>query len=140
MENKIPLPTDNIYKFYALFALFLLIFSFAATLYANRSSNEQIIGLLLQIEDIKQATNLTEAQATLRKDLLTRQLEIATSDKKFFRCALAVMAAFALYGMLYGFAKWHREVQPLADEAARVQLQLAKLELARRQSEAAQEG
>ena len=28
MESKIPLPTDNIYKFYALFGLLLFIFAF----------------------------------------------------------------------------------------------------------------
>lgn len=32
MENKIPLPTDNIYKFYALFGLLLLVFTIGAAL------------------------------------------------------------------------------------------------------------
>jgi hypothetical protein len=134
MDNKIPLPTDNIFKFYALFGLLLFVFSLASTIYINRSTNEQIIGLLLEIETLKDTSNLTNAQ-TLRQVLLERQLEIATSDKQFFRRALALLGALSTVGMAYGFRKWHQEVQPLADEAARIQLQLAKIQLANYQAE-----
>lgn len=128
MESKIPLPTDNIYKFYALFGLFLFVISVGATLYANRSTNQQIIRLLLEVESLKQEPALTGKQV-LEKALLERQLEIASSDKKLFRNGLAFLAAASVLGMAYGFARWHRQVQPLADEAARVQLEIAKMQL-----------
>ncbi len=42
MESKIPIPTDNIYKFYALFGLVILISCIAAFLYVYSSTNELI--------------------------------------------------------------------------------------------------
>lgn len=39
MESKIPLPTDSIYKFLAMFSLLLVIFSVGAVIYASNSTN-----------------------------------------------------------------------------------------------------
>ncbi len=86
MENKIPLPTDNIYKFYALFGLFFGKNTAGAT-----------------------AGNRVIQQAAVSK-------------------SLAFLAAIS-FGIGYGFSKWHRDVQSLADETARVQLEIAKLQL-----------
>jgi len=59
MESKIPLPTDNIYKFYALFSLLLLIFSLGAFLYVQQSANEQVIAILPELEVLKEAKELS---------------------------------------------------------------------------------
>jgi hypothetical protein len=90
------------------------------------------------VESLKQESALTGKQV-MEKALLERQLEIASSNKKFFQKCLALLAAASLLGMAYGFTKWHREVQPLADETARVQLEIAKMQLdkQRRASEGA---
>ena len=59
MESNIPLPTDNIYKFYALFGLLLFVFSIGSTLYVGRTANEIIFQTYLEEESIKQIANPT---------------------------------------------------------------------------------
>ena len=132
MESKVPLPTDNVYKFYALFSLVLLLFSIGSTLYLNRTTNESVVTLLVELEGLKAEPAPTPPQ-TVRRQLIERQLEILGSDKVLFKWALAVVSALGVAGMIYGFGKWHSEIQPRADEMARVQLELAKLQLARLQ-------
>lgn len=53
MENKIPLPTDSIYKFYALFGLLLFIFSIGSTIYVSRSTNELVFTSAIEFETLK---------------------------------------------------------------------------------------
>ena len=80
MESKIPIPTDNIFKFYALFSLLLFVFAISASLYVNRSTNEQVVSLFVDLETLKQEKAPSQTQL-LRKAILERQLEIARSDK-----------------------------------------------------------
>lgn len=65
-----------------------------------------------------------------------RQIEIATSDKTFFQLGLGILGAIGGCCIVYGFRKWHTEVQPILDETAKVQLEVAKLQLAKLRSEA----
>lgn len=134
MHNKIPLPTDNIYKFYALFSLVIFIFAAASSLYTNRTTNEQIIALHIELETINSIKNPSSVDK-LRKALVERQIEVNRSDKNFYKWGLAILSAFGTIGMIYGFSKWQKEVQPIADEAAQVQLELAKLQLKKLESE-----
>lgn len=54
VENKIPLPTDNIYKFYALFGLLLLVFTIGAALYVNRTTNDLLFDKIVARELLRQ--------------------------------------------------------------------------------------
>ena len=135
MESKIPLPTDNIFKFYAMFSLLLFVFAIGASLYVNRSTNEQVVSFFVDLETLKQEKTPSQTQL-LRKAILERQLEIARSDKAFFHWSLIALAALATLGLIYGFGKWHKEVQPISDEMAKVQLDIAKLQLAKLRAEA----
>lgn len=134
MESKIPVPTDNIYKFYALFALLVLIFSMGATLYSNKSVNEVILSGVVEIETLKHETNQSPPQR-VRQAALERKMEIAKADKGFFLLALGILMSGALLTMFYGFRKWHLEVQPVADKMAKVQLEIAELQLAKLRAE-----
>ncbi len=55
MDSRIPLPTDNIFKLYALFGLLLLIFSIASALYVNKSTNDLIFETAVNYETLKEA-------------------------------------------------------------------------------------
>jgi len=139
MDSKIPVPTDNIFKFYALFSLLLFVFSLGSTLYVNRTTNEQFVSLIVDLEILK-AEKAPSLPQQLHKAILERQLEVVKSDKKFFQWSLAALAMLGMCGMTYGFKKWHTEIQPVLDEAARVQLEIAKLQLAKLRTEAGQNG
>jgi len=136
MESKIPLPTDNIYKFYALFSLLLLIFSLGGVLYVQQSANEQVIAILPDLEVLKEAKELS-AKDEITKQILERKLEVVASDRKFFSTVLGGSLALAITGIVYGFRRWHTVIQPLQDEHAKIQLEISRLQLEKLKAESA---
>lgn len=138
MESKIPVPTDNIYKFYALFSLLLIVFSLGAMLYVNQSNNRTVMSAVVELETLRLDTYPSSA-AKIKIAVLERQLEIAKFDKRFYLISLGGLLGVALYVGFYGFHRWHRHVQPLLDETARVQLEIAKLQLAKLRAEVGEE-
>lgn len=134
MESRIPLPTDNIYKFYALFGLLLLIFSVGSVIFVNKTTNDLFFSKLVELEILK-ADRVPSDETQLRIVLTEKQLSNAKSDKLFYLGALTLLSAIGSLGIVYGFKKWHTEIQPLADQQAKTQLELAKMQLAKLQSE-----
>lgn len=128
MESKIPLPTDNMYKFYALFGLLTFIFSVGALLYSNQSTNEILFRSFIEAEQLKQLEKPSPLDNAKMK-VLERKLELAISDKKTIKYSLLVLLCMAIMGIYYGFTKWHSEIQPRQDEMTAVQLETAKLQL-----------
>ena len=124
MESRIPLPTDNIYKFYALFGLLLFIFGLSATIYTTKSTNEFMATAIVDLEELKSMAAPT-AREEARRQILQRRMEVAKSDKEFFKWGCGVVGGVGLVLMIFGFGKWHKEIQPTLDEIA--QLQLIKL-------------
>ena len=80
MENKIPVPTDNIFKFYALFGLMLFVFSFGAIIYVNSHTNEVIFTTAPELAALRQIAKRSDVD-DLRLALLERKFEIAKGDK-----------------------------------------------------------
>lgn len=130
MENKIPLPTDNIYKFYALFGLLLLVFSIGAALYVNRTTNDLVFDRIVTRQLLRNDP-APNAEQRIRLIVTERQIEIANSNRLFFLFGLGVLGAVGGCCIGYGFRKWHTEVQPVLDETSKVQLELSKLQLAK---------
>lgn len=134
MESKIPLPTDNIYKFYALFAMFVFISSFVAMLYQTEKTNELIFTTYVEQAALSEKEKPT-ASDEARKLMLEKRLDVAISDKLFFRWLLGGVGGIAFWSGVYGFIRWHRHVQPMLDEAQRIQIDIAKLNLIKLQHE-----
>ena len=134
MESKLPVPTDNIFKFYALFSLLLLVFSVGAVIYVQKTTNDLMVSTWVEFDALQQAKDLPPRDQA-RMSIIKRQHEVAKEDRKLFNQGLGGLIAVALFGIWYGFRKWHVEVQPLMDESARVQLAIAKLQLERLQIE-----
>lgn len=128
MESKIPLPTDNIYKFAALFSLFLFIFSFGAIIYATNSANAVIFEHWVEVETLQAQEKHTVEQAS-RLKALERKIEVAVEDKKTFNRFSAFIGALGFVGVILGFGYWHKRIQPLADQMAVTQLEMARLQL-----------
>lgn len=134
MQDRIPVPTDNVYKFYALFSLLALIFCIGAVIYVGRSTNELLFDSFVELESLKQEVLPTPAQE-MKRAALERKVEIAMSDRKVYNSALGGLIAFSGFGIFYGFRKWQTEVQPVLDETARTQLEIAKLQLEKLRTE-----
>lgn len=128
MENKIPLPTDNVYKFYALFGLLVFIFSVGGMLYSTKSTNEILFSLIIEGEQLNQLPSVSHLEQ-VKKQVLERKIQLAISDKKTVQYGLLALIALAAIAIWYGFSKWHTEIQPRQDEMASVQLAIAKCQL-----------
>lgn len=128
MESRIPLPTDNIYKFYALFGLTLFIFSFGGALYVGRSTNEVVFQTIPEIESIKQIANPTVADLA-KKQVLEKRLEVAVADRTLNVRLLGGLGGIAILLMAFGFWKWHTKVQRVETEMAELQLRKLRHEV-----------
>jgi len=128
MESRIPLPTDNIFKFYALFGLLLVIFGVGSTLYVNKSTNDLVFEFAVEYETLK-ADPVRSVSQEVRFQILQKKLEVAQKDKTFYIYSLGFVVAIGLSMLGYGFKKWHTEIQPIQDEMARLNLEKLRREL-----------
>ena len=136
MESRVPVPTDNIFKFYALFSLLLLVFSAGAAIYVQKSANEFVADNAIELELLKQAKTLTPKEEA-KKAILETQFKILAADRTFYNRALGVLMGVAIVGLFYGFRQWHAVVQPMLDEQLRLQIAISKLQLEKLQSDLA---
>lgn len=134
MESRIPVPTDNLFKFYALFGLLLFVFACGALIYVNQTTNTLIFESSVELEGLKEQEP-PSASVIAKIAALERMMEVGKSNKRFYDNAIGVLAGIAFWLAVYGFAGWHRKLQPLIDESQRVQLEIAKLQLAKLQLE-----
>lgn len=128
MDNKIPLPTDSLYKFIALFSLSLVIGAFYLTFYASNSSNAVIYehwGELAGLQSIEEPN----AEQVERKRLLERKIDVAVEDRRTYVWLAGVLAAIGTLGVYIGFAFWIRKQQAVSDQIAQNQLELSRLQL-----------
>ncbi|MCQ4314237.1 hypothetical protein NAV33_20425 [Pseudomonas stutzeri] len=128
MENRIPLPTDNLYKFAALFSLLLVASGFALVVYATKATNSVVFEHWVELETLRSEAKLSLPQEA-RKASLERVVEVASSDKQTYITLAVIMATLGALGVVSGFMHWYRCIQPVADQMAATQLELAKLQL-----------
>ena len=128
MLPKVTVPTDNIYKFYALFGLVLLIFSLSSLIYTNQSRNDAIFKIIIEQETLNAVIQPNTTQQ-VTSAVLARKLEIIKSDKWFYLISISILACIAGYLIYYGFTKWHNKIQPLQDELIELSIKKLKKEL-----------
>ncbi|MGE4542473.1 MAG: hypothetical protein AB7D06_00055 [Pedobacter sp.] len=128
MLNRVPLPTDNIFKFYALFGLLLILFGIGLSLYVNKSTNDFVFEVAVEYETLK-ADPARSVSEEARFQILKKKLEISKKDKDFFNYSLGAVIGIGICMMWYGFKKWHTEVQPIQDEMARLNLKKLQKEV-----------
>lgn len=135
MESKIPLPTDNIYKFYALFGLLLCITSILGSIYVGKATNERIHQLVKEHDVISQTISQEDESASSK--VINELLKVETENKKFFIKALGYILGVSIFLMVIGFGMWHYKIQPKQDKY--FDLQLRKLEIEVKRLEATKE-
>lgn len=128
MEHRIPLPTDNIFKFYAMFGLLIFIFGLSAVIYTTKSANDFLSVAVVDLEELKSLPT-PSVRESARRQILQRQIDIAIGDRKYFEWICIGLSTLGFFGMFYGFQKWHKEVQPKLDEISELQLQKLRHEV-----------
>ncbi|MCS4291945.1 cell division protein FtsB [Comamonas sp. BIGb0152] len=128
MLDRVPVPTDNIYKFIALFSLVVLVFSFWQMISVTTASNAIVMKNYPEIEELKSLDVRTRAQEA-KLAVLEREKEVVVKDRKLFVNILSGVIAFAFFGIIYGFWVWRREIQPMVDAQNKAQLELLQLQV-----------
>ena len=126
MQSKIPLPTDNIYKFYALLGLLILFTTAVMFFVRHEHYNVMAFQRYIPMETLKAKEKLNENEK-LELQVMEGKAQIARSNKQFE--LVVYMFCFIFFGggfTAYGFRKWHSEIQPKQDRL--LDLQILKLE------------
>src|SRR6266566_2278755 len=114
MESRIPIATDNIYKFYALFGLFVFISSFVTFTYVYTYYYELSYKNAMELEVLNAKTDLSQEE-NIRKKILEARMKIDVSNKYAYTAILCAVGALGVLGIIYGFTQWHSKVQPKQD-------------------------
>lgn len=128
MNNRVPIPTDNIYKFYALFGLALLITSVFAFLSVYNSHRAMAYEIYQEVELLKKIAEPTNEQS-IRLEILISKSEIDAKNKKFYMSVVGLMFGLSLSLMFIGFLAWHLKIQPLQDKLKERELEKIELEI-----------
>ncbi|MGJ8672496.1 hypothetical protein [Rubritalea sp.] len=122
---NIPLITDNVYKFYAIFGLTLVSVSVLGAVQYHNSTNELVHNLAKSHDRLVKnigddASNLAEYGVVLAR------INVIKSDRKLANYFLG--GVIGIGGLLssYGFKKWQSEVQVVDDELKRLQVKQLK--------------
>jgi hypothetical protein len=121
----IPMPTDNIYKFYALFGLMFFIVCIISFVSIHNSGNEVAYKNYVESETLK-AKNDKSPEEISRLKILDERMKVNKSDNVVYVNALLIGALVGIFAMICGFYNWHNKVQPEQDKL--LQLQIKKLE------------
>lgn len=128
MESRIPLPTDNIYKFYALFGLLLFTFALASKLYLAESAIDKVIKMLPQYIEVAQKSQPGSPEKIMSNILETRMDSILEDGINLDSLSNYVAITGGLF-MLIGFGAWQLIIQPRQDEFAKLELEKLRHEV-----------
>ncbi|WP_372737260.1 hypothetical protein [Neptunomonas sp.] len=130
MQPKTAIPTDNIYKFYALSGLVSTIVLVVLFFQLNEEYNRRVFDRYLQTSALQGIITPTlEQKVTLH--VLERQSDLDASNKQFYSISLGVFISWSLIAMITGFWQWHTKIQPIHTEICRHQLIKLKHEIVR---------
>jgi hypothetical protein len=127
MESKLPVPTDNIYKFYSLFGLLIFLSCIYGLVNISENYNQKVFKRYVDLETLHSLKNPDITQ-TATINMLEKQEEIDIADKKAFLNILNGVAGAALMLIMYGFYQWHTKIQPQQDKILEIQIEKYKLE------------
>lgn len=128
MQSKVPLPTDNIYKFYALFGLALSLALVYAFVNMHQSFNERAYKRYIDLEVLNSYEKLTPVQKAT-KAILENQKKIDASDKKTLIYAIGGTLGISILLIISGFYQWSSKIQPQQDKIIEMQIKKMALEI-----------
>jgi hypothetical protein len=128
MIPSVPIATDNIYKFAALFGLVMMISWIVAVLYLLKINYEFGVENINEYELLKVKTDLTQAES-IRKDALEQILRLRSVGTKVFMWSLNILFLVGIGICYWGFRSWYKKVQPKQDELVNLQIEKMKREI-----------
>ncbi|WP_415886016.1 hypothetical protein ACMXYO_15430 [Neptuniibacter sp. QD37_6] len=125
MTPGFSIPTDNIYKFYALLGLALVLSSMLSFVYVYDTSRAKALERAEEMMILEQKEELSVRDAK-RKELLEALVKVEEENKKFYMSVLNYSLAAGIAIGLFGLMVWQFSVQPRSDRL--IELQIKSLE------------
>lgn len=129
MNPTISIPTDNVYKFYAMFGLVIMLTTAIMFFIRHEEYNRRAFERHVPMKLLEMTENLNDRQEH-ELYLYEQKATIDKSNKKFE--LRSYMFLFFLPGVLltvYGFFMWHTKIQPMQDSLLELQLERLKAEI-----------
>lgn len=128
MNSKIPIPTDNIFKFTATFGLVLMISSLTLMILLFQNTNDVIFKNAKAIYDLD-VSNRSDNDKKRRAELLKKEVDIAVSNRNIGKWFLAFLTVGGGFLSFVGFRQWYKKLQPMHDSLLELQLEKEKYEV-----------
>ncbi|MPW31260.1 hypothetical protein F9L16_20000 [Agarivorans sp. B2Z047] len=129
MQSRIPLPTDNIYKFYALFGLLLLISGMTLFLINYSGVQQRASDRFLELSVLEELKEPSVGQLA-KIELLTIQAKVDKSNNAWYSKFIGAFIGISITLIVFGFWKWHTIIQPRQDKLLDKQIEKLELEIA----------
>ena len=129
MDSRIPIPTDNIYKFLATFGLLLMISASTLTIYMYQTTNDIIFKNAAAIYDLELAELPVENKEG-RVKLMVQAVKIVTENRLYGTLFFGVLFVVGFFSSVVGFCQWYTRIQPGHDTTIRLQNEKLEAELA----------
>lgn len=126
MEPKLPLPTDSLYKFSALFGLALIIAGMVLFVMNLNTGNARI---KLNAEAYY-ALSEDDPYKNEKQEMFKNRIETARSDQRYYGYAVGVIIATGVLLSFAGFSIWRKKVQPIQLEMLELEKEKLELEVA----------
>ncbi|WP_345860625.1 hypothetical protein [Shewanella algae] len=129
MQSRVPIPTDNIYKFYALFGLLILLTTGIMFFIRHEQYNIMAFERYIPTETLRAKKSLSEDESR-ELFILEEKSKIAKLNKELE--LWLYMFGFFFFGggfTTYGFYHWHTKIQPKQDRLMDLQIEKAEAEV-----------
>jgi len=123
---NLPIPTDNIYKFYAIFGLSLVIASLLGTIQISEKTNNLVYKYAIELDAVEQKRSKENIETF--KALINKLVVVAQADRVTSNIFLGLSCGIGVFLVFYGFKRWHTKVQPMHDEILKLQIESLRKE------------
>jgi len=122
------LPTDNIYKFLAIFVLVLILFGGYVFKNTHNNFNDNLFKYVINLSELE-LIEKPNSHVELQIEALEKKIELLKANKTFYMAFSGMITGLGILIMFYGFTKWHFHLQPKLDELLDLQLEKARAEV-----------
>ena len=134
IENRCAPWLGHVNKFLALFGLLAFVIACGLIVKVVESANDKVLDMVEESEVLKHTPRPSDVQE-LRRAVLEQKIDLAVSNRQTYTVLLIIVAATSVNVSWFGFKRWLGRAQPLTDEMASVQLEIARLQLRKLQRE-----
>lgn len=134
MLDKLPIPTDSLYKFIALTGVILFVLPFILIVQLNNHTNDTVIRTILK-EDSLQRSTPPNGRDTAQIAILQKTRENAIFGRELGAFLAGMVITIGAYLMWHGFLNWKKLVQRHADQIAILEVKLKQTQLERERYE-----